>query len=58
MFVKECSVLDAIVKSVTDNSIACDIGVLPGDIVVSVNGTPIKDILDFRYLTASEQYEI
>lgn len=50
--------MDAIVKSVTDNSIACDIGVLPGDIVVSVNGTPIKDILDFRYLTASEQYEI
>ncbi|MBO7208448.1 MAG: DUF512 domain-containing protein [Clostridia bacterium] len=50
--------MEAVVKSVTDNSIAFDIGVIPGDIIVSVNGIPIKDILDFRFLTASEQYEI
>ncbi len=50
--------MEAVVKSVTDNSIAFDIGVIPGDIIVSVNGTPVLDILDFRFLTASEQYEI
>ncbi|MBQ3115129.1 MAG: DUF512 domain-containing protein [Clostridia bacterium] len=50
--------MEAVVKSVAENSIAFDIGVMPGDIIVSVNGTPLKDILDFRFLTASEQYEI
>ncbi len=50
--------MDAVIKTVEKNSIAWDIGIVPGDIVVSIDDKPIKDILDFRFQTASEEYTV
>ncbi len=50
--------MDNIVKSVVSGSIAEEIGIKPGDILVSVNDIRLKDILDYRFFTASEEYVI
>jgi len=50
--------LDNVVKSVDSGSIAEEIGIEPGDILVSVNNTRLKDILDYRFFTASDEYVI
>lgn len=48
----------AVVKYVEQNSIASDCDVQPGDIIVSVDGKQIKDILDFKYYTSNDYYVI
>lgn len=48
--------MDAIVKSVVGGSIADEIGIQAGDIIVSVDEQPLMDILDFKFLTASDEY--
>lgn len=48
--------MDAVVKSVEKGSIADEIGITPGDIIVSVDETPLRDIIDFRFLTSSDEY--
>ncbi len=48
----------AVVKLVEQNSIASDCGVQPGDIVLSIDGKAIRDILDFKYLTSNDYYVI
>lgn len=48
--------MDAVVKNVDKGSIADEIGIIPGDIIASVDESPLKDILDFRFLTASDEY--
>lgn len=48
--------MDAVVKNVVESSIADEIGIEPGDIIVSVDEQPLKDILDFKFLTASDEY--
>ena len=50
--------MDAVVKKVYENSIAEEIGIEPGDIIVSIDGQKLKDILDFKFLSASDEYEI
>lgn len=49
---------DAKVKSVDLYSIAYEAGVEAGDIIVSVDDKPIKDILDFKFFTSSDYYVI
>ena len=39
----------AVVKSVEQNSIAFDCGIEPGDVILSIDDKPIRDILDFKY---------
>lgn len=48
--------MDAVVKTVEQGSIADEIGIVPGDIIVSVDETPLKDIIDFKFYTASDEY--
>ena len=48
--------MDAIVKTVELGSIADEIGIVPGDVIVSVDETPLKDIIDFKFYTASDEY--
>ncbi len=48
----------AVVKSVQQNSIAQDCGLQPGDIIVSIDGKPICDILDFKYYTSNDYYVV
>ena len=39
------------IKSVEEGSIAWELGVEPGDELVSVNGETVEDVFDYRYLT-------
>ena len=50
--------MDAVVKKVYKNSIADEIGMEQGDIIVSIDGQHLKDILDFKFLSASDEYEL
>ncbi len=38
--------------------IAAELGVEPGDRLLSINGTPVQDIIDYLYLTADEYLEV
>jgi putative radical SAM enzyme (TIGR03279 family) len=46
------------IKYVYPGSIAQDAGLEEGDIVTKVNGKKISDILEFRFITADEEYEL
>ena len=46
------------ISVVEDESIAYELGVLPGDFLVSVNGKKIIDILDYRFCLHSESLVI
>jgi len=40
-----------LISSVDPGSIAQELGIEPGDRLISVNDTPIEDVFDYRYLT-------
>ncbi len=44
--------------NIENNSIAEDVGLLVGDHLVKINGNPVRDILDFRFLIAEEDVEL
>ncbi len=46
------------VQSVAPGSIAEDAGIEPGDIIVSLNGHELRDIVDYRYYSAEESVDI
>lgn len=48
----------AVVSGVVTDSIADETGIEAGDIIVSVNGHPIEDELDFRFYAACEYLEL
>lgn len=47
-----------VVEKVIDGSIASELDIVPGDILVSINGESIKDVFDFRYMINDENLEI
>lgn len=44
-----------IVSQVADGSIAWELEIEPGDELISINGEPIRDILDYRFLCKEEE---
>ena len=44
-----------IIEGVLENSILDKMEIVPGDKLISINGTPIIDVLDYRYLMAEEE---
>ncbi|PKM83934.1 MAG: hypothetical protein CVU88_00485 [Firmicutes bacterium HGW-Firmicutes-13] len=46
------------VEKVKAGSIAEEIGLIPGDHLVSINGKIFRDILDYKYLCAGEEIEV
>ncbi len=44
-----------LIKSVEPGSIAEELGIQPGDRLISINGTVIEDVFDYRYLTDDEE---
>jgi len=46
------------VKDVEPQSIAEEVGIEPGDILISINGSQVKDIIDYYYLTSEELLDI
>lgn len=43
-----------IIQNIEKNSIAEELGVETGDILLSINGEKVKDIIDYKYLIADE----
>ena len=46
------------VSRVEENSVASELGILPGTELLSVNGRPVSDFLDWEFLTADEELVI
>lgn len=46
------------IKQIIENSIAEEMGIEPGDYLVSVNGEQIKDILDYKFQIFDEQITV
>lgn len=47
-----------IIKTVLPNSIAEELDIEPGDVLLSINGEEIEDIFDFQFLVQDEYLEI
>lgn len=43
-----------IIEKVEANSIAEELGIVPGDILVSINDCEVKDIIDYKYLISDD----
>lgn len=46
------------ITTVTPGSIGDDLGLLPGDVVVSVGGLALRDVIDYRFAMADETVEL
>ena len=47
-----------IVQNIEDGSVAEEMGIEPGDILLAINGTKITDIFDYQYLMQDEYIEV
>ncbi len=47
-----------VIFKVESGSIAEEVGIEPGDILMSINDTEIKDVFDYRYLIQNEYIEV
>ena len=47
-----------IINGVENDSILSEMEVEAGDILLSINGMPVTDILDYRYLIADDTLEV
>lgn len=43
-----------IIEQVSRDSIGEEVGLIPGDILLSINDTPVRDILDYKYLISDD----
>ncbi|MGI6453837.1 MAG: DUF512 domain-containing protein [Syntrophomonadaceae bacterium] len=50
--------MSAVIKEVLEDSIAHHLGIVPGDILLSINNRPVKDIIDYQYLSQDEYLEV
>jgi putative radical SAM enzyme (TIGR03279 family) len=46
------------ITKVFPGSIAEELEIQPGDVLLSINSTPVKDIIDYRFLIADEYIEV
>ena len=46
--------MDNVIIKVEPNSIAEEMGIEPGDILVDINNKTIQDVFDYRYLIQDE----
>jgi putative radical SAM enzyme (TIGR03279 family) len=47
-----------LVSTVEPDTLAEQMGLRPGDVVVAVNGYPLRDVIDFRFYTAEEEIDL
>ena len=47
-----------LITGVMPGSIGKELGINPGDKLLSIDGQPLIDILDYRYLIADEEIEL
>lgn len=50
--------MSAVIKSIEKNSIAEELEIEIGDILLNINGNEVKDVIDYRFLMADEYVEI
>jgi len=46
------------IGGIRENSIAAELGLAPGDVLVSINGQPIDDVLDYQFLAQEDYLEV
>jgi NifB/MoaA-like Fe-S oxidoreductase len=46
------------VAAILADSIASELGLVPGDIIVAINGLRLRDVIDYRFAMAEEQIEL
>lgn len=51
-------IIQNIIAAVDPEGIGAELGVTPGDRLVSINGHEVKDIIDYLFLTAEEYIEV
>lgn len=49
---------NAVIKTVYSGSLAEEMGLCPGDAIVKINGSPVRDVLDYKFLSCDEEIEI
>lgn len=47
-----------VIDEIRSGSLAAEMGLLPGDRVLSIDGQPLRDILDYRFHVSGEQLEM
>ncbi len=47
-----------LITGIEKNSVAEEMGIEPGDFIISVNGKEIADVFDYRYFTGEEYFEL
>ena len=54
----ECNPAPAIVQSVEPGSIGADLGIEPGDKILTINGIKPRDLIDYRFLISEEELKL
>jgi NifB/MoaA-like Fe-S oxidoreductase len=52
------NILENRIKHINSGSIAEEVGIELGDVLLSVNNQPIEDVFDYRYLTDDDDIEL
>jgi putative radical SAM enzyme (TIGR03279 family) len=47
-----------VVSAVEPGGLAAQMGLRPGDVILAVNGYPLRDVIDFRFYSAEEEIEL
>jgi len=56
--IKNITAEGGVIASVEPDSIAADLGLRPGDAVLAVNDTRLRDLIDYRFAITAEQIEL
>ncbi|NJN91840.1 MAG: TIGR03279 family radical SAM protein [Leptolyngbyaceae cyanobacterium SL_5_14] len=54
----DCSIRPALITNVLPDSIAAEIGFEAGDRLISINGQPLRDLIDYQFFCADEFLEL